>query len=175
MAGPERTQFGQNPVLGPPPPSMYNKPVGPCFQCGMIGHLKRQCPKLVRPQYPFQSGDIDKLSHTVCIDNEVGDTPNNVCVKSGLEGPIVVYKGSTVGLESLAVQGKRCESDLKETLELSSKNESTTTTKGVNNFSRVIGSAGEAQELGDYRVSKLTVAEPAGSLDHAMENQDGQA
>ena len=76
MAAPERMQ---NPVLGPPPLPMYNKPVGPCFQCGMIGHLKQQCPKLVRPRYPSQSSNIDKLPHTVCIDNEVGDALNNVC------------------------------------------------------------------------------------------------
>jgi len=36
----------QNPMPGPPPPLMYDKPVGPCFQCGMLEHLKRHCPKL---------------------------------------------------------------------------------------------------------------------------------
>jgi len=51
------------------------------------------------------------------------------------------------------------------------QNESTTAAKGVNNLSKVIGSTDEAQELGGYRVSKPTVAEPAESLDHAMENQ----
>ena len=49
-----------------------------------------------------------------------------MCVKPGLEGPVAVHKGSTVGIESLAIQGKkkrsqRCESDLKENPKLSSK------------------------------------------------------
>jgi len=128
----------------------------------MIGHLKRHH-ELPKAGYTMQYSDnIDKLSHTVCIDDEVADTQSNVCMKTGWEGP-AVRRGPAVGFESLAVQGKergsqRIESDLKETPELSSKIESTSAAKGVNNFSRDIGSTGEAQELGGYRGSKPTVA-----------------
>ena len=51
LAVPPRFQFGPGPSGGLPP--TFNRPVGPCFNCGQLGHLKLHCPKLARQQYPL--------------------------------------------------------------------------------------------------------------------------
>ena len=38
---------------------------GPCFNCYQIGHIKANCPKQIRPQYPLSSG-CNIIKFTVC-------------------------------------------------------------------------------------------------------------
>ena len=70
---PPRYQFGPGPMGGmPPAPS---RPVGPCFNCGQLGHLKLHCPKLSRQQYPLHV--ISSNTCKVCVDNV--SPPTIVC------------------------------------------------------------------------------------------------
>ena len=58
---------------------MYNRPVGPCFQCEMMGHLKRHCPKSRVQQYPFHCDVVDG-SNDVAKRVDV----NSVCMVHGM-------------------------------------------------------------------------------------------
>jgi len=52
----------------PPPPLMSTRPmIGPCFQCGMMGHLKRHCPRRTGQQYPFQNEIINAQCNSINI------------------------------------------------------------------------------------------------------------
>ena len=51
LAVPPHFQFGPESSGGLPP--AFNRPVGPCFNRGQLGHLKLHCPKLARQQYPL--------------------------------------------------------------------------------------------------------------------------
>jgi len=52
---------------GYPVPRM-TRPVGPCFGCGEIGHLRRNCPKTAAPRpYPFDSDvSVYDLNNDIC-------------------------------------------------------------------------------------------------------------
>ena len=80
---PPRYQLGPAPIGGPPP--IPSRPVGPCFNCGQLGHLKLHCPKLARQQYPLHISstgtvyvDNVKSLNTVAFSGDVGN--NNVTV-----------------------------------------------------------------------------------------------
>ena len=49
------------PVPQAPRQSGFYRPPGPCFNCYEVGHLKANCPKLRRPQYPFYNS-CDNIS-----------------------------------------------------------------------------------------------------------------
>ena len=73
---PPRYQLGPAPIGGLPP--IPSRPVGPCFNCGQLGHLKLHCPKLARQQYPLHISS----SGSVYVDNVKpltfsGDVGNN--------------------------------------------------------------------------------------------------
>jgi len=55
---------------------MLNRPVGPCFQCGMMGHLKRHCRV---QQYPFHC-DVVNGSNNVAKWVDV----NGFCMVHGM-------------------------------------------------------------------------------------------
>ena len=55
------------PHSAPPRQPGFYKPPGPCFNCYEMGHLKANCPRLKRPQYPLYT------SYVNAIDNVCGD------------------------------------------------------------------------------------------------------
>ena len=75
--------------MGGPPPQMFTRPVGPCFSCGMMGHLKRHCPKLRVQQYPFycgiaKGGDMN-VDNSVCAIHDRANIQSKICM--GEESP----------------------------------------------------------------------------------------
>ena len=107
---PPSFEFGPVPTGGLPPAA--SRPVGPCYSCGQLGHLKLHCPKLARQQYPlhivssigiihggyvgkdspltaigYNDRDMDKgINGTVCY----GD----ICMDGGTMVNIVSFHGS---------------------------------------------------------------------------------
>ena len=73
MAGPQHQGGGQSSSFILPRPLLPHhgqsatRPVGPCFQCGEVGHLKASCPHLSK-LYPFDVNHNDdyKLLFTTC-------------------------------------------------------------------------------------------------------------
>jgi len=127
----------QQPQWQPPPPQLisvpprfqprqqlrFHRPPGPCFNCYEMGHLKANCPKLGRSQYPFGSDnnvDLYVSNPSLCVNNkdqqyvtggEVCGTPYNVqadaachsnfpCLEKAPGGPSPVSFGQGVDLVS---------------------------------------------------------------------------
>ena len=85
---PTKYQLGPGPMEGLPP--ILSRPVGPCFNCGQLGHLKLYCPKLARQQYPLHISSTGmvyvnnvKSLNTVAfsgdVDNNNVTTPVTAC------------------------------------------------------------------------------------------------
>ena len=53
------------PQAPPQQPGFY-RPPGSCFNCYEVGHLKANCPKLRRPQYPFYNSCDDISVGSAC-------------------------------------------------------------------------------------------------------------
>ena len=61
------------PQQAPPRHQEIYKPPGPCFNCFQMGHIKANCPRQTRPQYPLSS-IYNNIQLTVCgsmLDNFV--------------------------------------------------------------------------------------------------------
>ena len=87
LAVPPRFQFGPGTSGGLPP--AFNRPVGPCFNCGQLGHLKLHCPKLARQQYPLW---VNSNVRTSC--GYVGkDSPLNAkgSISSNIDNHVTKY------------------------------------------------------------------------------------
>ena len=50
------------PQQAPPRHQGIYKPPGPCFNCFQMGHIKANCPRQTRPQYPLSSNNNIQLT-----------------------------------------------------------------------------------------------------------------
>jgi len=91
---PVAPQWPVPPPNGPPPPPLISdRPmIGPCFQCGMMGHLKCHCPWRTGQQYPFQN-EIINAQCVVCNSNDVVEC---MCRLNSSDTKITVSKNANV-------------------------------------------------------------------------------
>ena len=85
---PPRFQFGPGPSGSQPP--VFSRPVGPCFNCGQLGHLKLHCPKLARQQYPSHN---DSSNVKISCGYVGKDSPFNIkgSINSNIDNHLIKY------------------------------------------------------------------------------------